>query len=136
MGFQSIEHRTRFISYLTTQRHLRNQPAWLATVIESASGNNLELKELRRLVSTYLCNALFHPVSKKSTEAECIREITQNLGESLEHGDSPKASAYYRPIILPFLDSLERLIKDDGTDRPAQPGDRELIAISEDSSNA
>ena len=93
-----------------------------------------DCKQSRRYLAHALGNALLNGSGHRNKHQEPAE--TQSLLERLalaedEQNDKPQDSPHYISVIEPFMKTLEA-IKTKGTnDRPDQPGDRELAAISQ-----
>lgn len=93
-----------------------------------------DCKQSRRYLAHSLGNALLNGNGHRAKHQD--PNETQALLERLalaeeQQDDSPESSPHYISVIEPFLSSLSA-IKTKGTnDRPPQPGDNELVAISQ-----
>ncbi|MCX8494692.1 MAG: hypothetical protein ORN51_00735, partial [Akkermansiaceae bacterium] len=93
-----------------------------------------DCKQSRRYLAHSLGNALLNGNGHRAkhqdpTETQALLERLAIAEE--QQDDSPENSPHYISVIKPFLSSLSA-IKTKGTnDRPPQPGDSELVAISQ-----
>lgn len=93
-----------------------------------------DCKQSRRYLAHALGNALLNGNGHRAkhqgpTETQALLERLALAEE--QQDDSPESSPHYISVIEPFLSSLSA-IKTRGTnDRPPQPGDNELVAISQ-----
>ena len=93
-----------------------------------------DCKQSRRYLAHALGNALLNGSGHRNKHRGPAE--TQALLERLafseeEQNDKPEASPHYISVIEPFRRTLEAIKTKGTTDRPDQPGDRELAAIAQ-----
>ncbi len=132
LGFESVEHRSRILSYLAErlqETDADGQKSFCRWVNQlPTTHDRYECLERRRLVATYMVNKLFPIDSGHKSEEKCIAELN-TLGD--DHGRiGDRTSPYSRSVVEPFIRTLEKLHESvTDTGRPPQPGDDELAAI-------